>query len=150
MSYQYIIDQLPYRPPFLFVDGIRHLDVDKAEGYYTLKKDEYFFAGHFPNQPVCPGVIVTEIMAQIGLVTLGLYLLDLSPDKAHEILPVFSSSQVDFLAPAFPGDRLAVRSEKIYFRFHKLKCKITCCNETTGKEMARGEFSGMMINKQSI
>ena len=46
-----------------------------AEGFYTFKEDEYFYQGHFKDNPITPGVILTEVMAQIGVVCLGIYLL---------------------------------------------------------------------------
>ena len=144
-NFDYIIKALPYKTPFLFVDDILQVSDDHIKGCYTLKTDEYFYEGHFPGQPVTPGVIITEIMAQIGLVSFGLHLLS-SQKSLEPVLPVFTSSHVDYLAPSYPGDKLMVSSEKVYFRFGKLKCKISCFNENTGKEVCRGEFSGMLID----
>ena len=74
MNYQKLIDQLPYSNPFLFVDVIREVSEDGVVGSYTFKKDEYFYRGHFKDYPITPGVILTECMAQIGVVCLGVYL----------------------------------------------------------------------------
>ncbi len=146
--YQEIIDLLPYKSPFHFVEELSHLDSEGCTGSYTIKEDEYFFEGHFPSHPVVPGVIITEIMAQIGLVCLGIYLLsDHSPNDP--ILPIFSNANVDFLAKAGPGNKLIVESKKIYFRFGKLKCKITCRLEH-GTKVATGECSGMIVKKSQI
>ena len=138
-----IISKLPYERPFLFVDSITSVDENGIEGEYKVREDEYFFQGHFPGNPVVPGVIITEAMAQIGLVSLGIFMVG---DTAGDVTPVFSSSQVEFLNVARPGDLLKVKSEKIYFRLNKLKCKVTCVN---GKEeiIAKGELSGMMIKQ---
>ncbi len=143
--FDYILKALPYKAPFLFVDEISGVSETGISGSYTLKKDEYFYQGHFPGQPVTPGVIITEIMAQIGLVSFGLHLLS-SQKSLEPILPVFTSSHVDYLAPSFPGDKLLVSAEKVYFRFGKLKCKISCYNQNSGKEVCKGEFSGMLTN----
>ena len=73
-SLKEIIEALPYRPPFLFVDALEEVTENGSKGYYQLKKDEYFYQGHFPDNPITPGVILIEIMAQIGLVCYGIYL----------------------------------------------------------------------------
>jgi 3-hydroxyacyl-[acyl-carrier-protein] dehydratase len=145
-----IVNLLPYKKPFLFVDSLDHVDDQGATGRYELKKDEYFYQGHFPDAPITPGVIIIEIMAQIGLVCFGIHLGKSQFNKHKEVVPIFSSSNVDFLSPAYPGDKLKVNSEKIYYRFNKLKCKITCKNLTTNDVVCSGEFSGMIVNKQRI
>lgn len=151
MTTDEIIKLLPYKKPFLFVDQLDHVDENGAQGVYQIKEDEYFFEGHFPSKPVTPGVIVTEIMAQIGLVCLGIYLKSQQEsDPNTPILPVFSSANVEYLAPVLPGDTLEVKSEKVYFRFNKLKCRIRCFNRHSGKEVCRGEFSGMVINENEF
>ena len=70
-----IIALLPYQKPFLFVDSINDLSEKGIVGHYTFKEDEIFYEGHFKDNPITPGVILTECMAQIGLVCLGIYLL---------------------------------------------------------------------------
>ena len=117
------------------------MDTNGITGLYHVRKDEYFFDGHFPGNPVVPGVIITEFMAQIGLVCLGIFLVG---SEDNNITPVFSSSQIDFLNVARPEDTLKIESEKIYFRLNKLKCKVTCSNNK-GDMIAKGELSGMMI-----
>jgi 3-hydroxyacyl-[acyl-carrier-protein] dehydratase len=73
--YNYILDLLPYKSTFRFVDEIAYVDADKVIGHYTLRPDAFFYNDHFPGNPVTPGAILTEIMAQIGLVVLGIYLI---------------------------------------------------------------------------
>jgi 3-hydroxyacyl-[acyl-carrier-protein] dehydratase len=144
MNYQYILDRLPYKSSFRFVDGITFLDSDKVVGHYTLKPDAFFYADHFPGNPVTPGAIVTEIMAQIGLVVLGIYLV--TSDQAERTDPVFpllTSSEASFLKMVQPGQKVTVISDKIYFRFDKLKCRIVMQDEA-GDIIAKGVFSGMI------
>lgn len=118
------------------------ISTEMVEGYYTFKKDEYFYQSHFKENPVTPGVILIECMAQIGLVCLGIYLLN-SEESSVKTSVAFSSSQVDFLIPVFPGEKVNVVSEKVYFRFNKLKCKVKMFNEK-GELVANGELSGMV------
>ena len=137
-----IIELLPYAHPFRFVDELVHLSDDKAVGRYQIKKDEYFFEGHFPGNPIVPGAIISEIMAQIGVVCLGLYLTPV--EDRPLVMPAFTNMNVDYLEYAKPGEWLTIESNKIYFRFNKLKCGVSCINEN-GTIIAKGELAGMII-----
>jgi len=139
-----IISQLPYKKPFLFVESIDSIDENGVDGSYTFKKDEYFYEGHFPGNPLTPGVILTEVAAQIGLVSLGIF-LKISSNES-EVVPVFSSANVDFLKPVYPGDKVRVVSKKQYFRFGKLKCSFEMSNEQE-EIICKGELSGMIVER---
>lgn len=143
MTFNDIITLLPYDPPFLFVDGLESISEEGAKGYYTLRRDEYFYKGHFKNNPVTPGVILTEIMAQIGVVCLGIFLMrDQIAESFHPQIAL-TSSQVDFFRPVSPGEKVQVVSEKEVFRFNKLKCKVKLYNEKH-ELVCRGVISGML------
>ena len=139
--YNYILDQLPYKSSFRFVDEITYLDSDKVIGHYTLKKDAFFYEDHFVGNPVTPGAILTEIMAQIGLVVLGIYLA--KPAPGAPLIPVFTSIEIEFLKMALPGEKLTVISKKDYFRFDKLKCHVEM-QDASGEIIARGVFAGII------
>jgi 3-hydroxyacyl-[acyl-carrier-protein] dehydratase len=142
-----ILDALPYTQPFLFIDGLTKMEADQFEGVYRLKEDEYFYEGHFAGNPVTPGVILTEIAAQIGLVSFALYLL-IMEGKGVDFLPSFTSAQMDFLLPVYPGTELTVVSQKEYFRFNKLKCKVKVLNEEK-KVVCEGYLSGFITPKHN-
>jgi len=136
-----IIAQLPYAPPFLFVDELLTVDEHGAEGVYTFPEDAYFYKGHFKDTPVTPGVLLTECMAQIGVVCLGIYLLQ---GKAAQKLGVaLSSSEVQYYAPVYPGEWVRVVSKKSYFRFQKLKCEVHMYN-AAAQLVCKGTISGML------
>ncbi len=61
-----ILDCLPHRNPFLFVDEVEHADTESIIGTRYFSGDEFFFQGHFPGYPVVPGVLLVEAMAQCG------------------------------------------------------------------------------------
>lgn len=145
MNSKEIIRELPYSEPFLFVDEITKIDENGVQGTYTLRKNSFFYEGHFKDNPVTPGVILTETMAQIGVVCLGIYLLG---RKQVELKPkiALTSNQIDFYLPVFPGDKVKVVSEKIYYRFKKLKCSVRMLNEKN-ELVCRGEIAGMIVNE---
>ena len=143
MEEQNIIALLPYQRPFLFVDAIDNLSENEIRGHYTFRKDEYFYNGHFKDNPITPGVILTECMAQIGLVCFGIFLLkdELKTTKKPRV--ALTSNQMDFYLPVLPGEKVVVHSEKEVFRFNKLKCKVKMLNKN-GELVARGVISGML------
>jgi len=143
MKEQQIISLLPYQKPFLFVDGINTISDAGITGHYTFKNDEIFYEGHFKNYPVTPGVILTECMAQIGLICLGIYLLRTELEDAKDPKIALTSNKIDFYLPVLPGEKVTVISEKEMFRFNKLKCKVKMLN-TKDELVARGEISGMI------
>ena len=134
---------LPYQKPFLFVDGIDAISEDGIKGYYTFKKDETFYEGHFKNNPITPGVILTECMAQIGLVCLGIYLLKDELTQSGNPQIALTSHQMDFYLPVLPREKVTVISEKEIFRFNKLRCNVKMMN-AKGKLVARGKIAGMI------
>ncbi|MCY2687041.1 3-hydroxyacyl-ACP dehydratase FabZ family protein [Salinimicrobium sp. TH3] len=141
MNFESLINLLPYSEPFLFVDELEEVTEKGISGTYTFKKDAYFYRGHFKDNPVTPGVILTECMAQIGVVCLGIFLLK---DRELENFGVaLSNATVNYYLPVLPGEKVKVVSEKEYFRFNKLKCKVQMFNAEE-KLVCRGEISGMI------
>ncbi len=140
-----IIKELPYTKPFLFVDEILELDNDHIKGSYRFRDDEYFYEGHFKDNPVTPGVILTECMAQIGMACFGIYLLGDNWDQ-NKIAVAMTSTEMNFYKPVFPGEKVSVVSEKVYFRFNKLKCNVTMYN-SDGIVVAKGIVAGVAFKK---
>jgi len=146
MNPKEIIKNLPYQKPFLFVDELSEVSENGVSGSYTFKETEFFYEGHFKDNPITPGVILTETMAQIGLVCLGIYLLKdkISTNVKPQI--ALSSNEVNFYVPVLPNEKVTVISEKEYFRFNKLKCKVKMMN-SKNELVCRGIISGMIIAK---
>lgn len=147
MTTKEILNLLPYSPPFLFVDELNEVTENGATGSYTYKADEYFYRGHFTDFPVTPGVILTETMAQIGVVCLGIYLLKADITATFQPAIALSSIAIDFLAPVFPGEKVTVVSQKKYFRFGKLSCDVEMKN-SAGKIVCNGNISGIIKSKK--
>ncbi len=140
-----ILEELPYSKPFLFVDEILEIDYDHIKGSYTFKEDEFFYEGHFIDQPITPGVILTECMAQIGMACFGIYLLKDQWDR-ETIGVAMSSNEMNFNKPVFPGEKVIVIAEKVYFRFNKLKCNVAMYN-TENECVAKGVVAGVAFKK---
>ena len=144
-KFEDILKALPYQKPFLFVDNLTFLSEEKVEGVYTFSPEEYFYEGHFKEMAVTPGVILTECMAQIGVVCLGVYLLSktTSENSLENLQVALSNTEIDFLKPVYPGEKVRVVSEKEYFRFNKLKCAVKML-DSKDEIICKGTISGMI------
>ncbi len=93
---------LPHRPPFLLVDRIFHIDEDSIAGIKNVTMNEPFFVGHFPEEPVMPGVLIVEAMAQCG----GILALSAVPDPENYSTYFMKIDGVRFKRKVVPGDTL--------------------------------------------
>ena len=143
MDIETILKRLPYTYPFLFVDELIQIDGSGVKGNFTFKEDLDFYKGHFKDNPVTPGVMLTECCAQIGVVSLGIFLLNEQGGILENMGIGLSSSEMEFLKPVFPGEKVEVSSKKIYFRFNKLKCEVKMHN-ADGELVCKGTISGML------
>ena len=140
---QEILNSIPQQHPFRFLDKILELSENHIVGQYRFKHEEYFYQGHFPGDPVTPGVILVESMAQAGLVALGVYLLKREqPDVRMRTM--FTDCNVDFAEAVYPGELITISAEKIYWRRNKLKSKVELRLEN-GTIAAHGFVSGLGV-----
>jgi len=145
MKQEEILARLPYSYPFLFVDELLSIDENGSTGTFTYSADLDFYKGHFKDHPVTPGVILTETMAQIGLVCLGIFLTgDVAAGSSSHVM--LTSTAIDFMKPVFPGEKVTVTAEKVYFRFKKLHCNVQMKN-AAGDVVCKGTISGMVTTK---
>ncbi|NLX62725.1 MAG: 3-hydroxyacyl-ACP dehydratase FabZ [Tissierellia bacterium] len=109
-----IMDIIPHRYPFLLVDRVEIEEVGKkGKGYKNVTINEPFFQGHFPAEPIMPGVLIIEAMAQVGAVIL------LSEEKFKGKTPYFAGiNKVRFKKKVVPGDRLDMEVEIVKLRGH--------------------------------
>jgi 3-hydroxyacyl-[acyl-carrier-protein] dehydratase len=129
----------------LFVDTIEDVSEDFIKGSYTFKASSWFYKGHFKDHPITPGVILTECAAQIGLASLGLFIL--SQDKNSDIGKIrlaMTSTNIEFLKPVLPDEKVIIEAEKIYFRFNKLKSSVKMFN-INGDLILRGDIAGVIL-----
>ena len=129
---------LPHRPPMLLVEEVELDEEGNAIGKYHVKGDEFFLQGHFPGQPVVPGVILCEMMAQACCVLLA------EKQKDAVATPFFTKlDRVKFRRPVRPGDTLVsecrIIKERPPFYFAEGKGRVD------GELAVQGEFSFALV-----
>lgn len=147
-----ILELIPQRPPFRFVDELMEVDEQRISGRYTFRLNESFYEGHFPGNPITPGVILLEAMCQVGIVAHGLYLYALDskrPDwmqAARNWTPFFTDSEVEFLQPVLPGQTIIVRGERVFWRRNKIRSRIQLFRD--GQLAAQSTASGLGVYRE--
>jgi 3-hydroxyacyl-[acyl-carrier-protein] dehydratase len=144
---QELLTRIPQQEPFRFVDEILLVDDERIEAVYRWPEDADFYRGHFPGNPVTPGVLLVESMAQAGVVALGIHLLTQHCAKEEKnLVLVFTDAQVEFSGPVKPGDRVLITGKKVFFRRRKLRSQVEMRLED-GTVVCSGVLSGMGVSQ---
>jgi len=133
LDIQAILDMLPHRFPFLMIDRVLEVDPGKrAVGIKCITVNEPHFQGHFPGQPIMPGVLITEAFAQLSCVVA----LTEHPEARGKSVLLLGLDKVRFRHPVRPGDRLVLTVEKIFER--QSVWKLSGIAEVDGVRVADG------------
>jgi len=157
MSPADVLAALPHADPFRFVDEILSVDDERIAATVRFRDDADFYRGHFPGNPITPGVILIEAMAQAGVVAHGIYLLagasagdgggllaGASAGDGGGLLTLFTDAEVEFSGVVKPGERVRIDARKVFFRHKKLRSQIEM-RRADGTVVCRGTLSGMGV-----
>ena len=134
-----IMEILPHRPPFLFIDKIYELTDDLVIGVKNVTIDEDFFKGHFPDYPVMPGVIIIEAMAQMG----GILVMSKLEDPQNYLTFFAKIDKVRFRNKVFPGDTIIFKCSLIG-PFRRGICHMQGLAYANGKLCAEAELTAQI------
>jgi len=144
MDIRRIMRLLPHRYPFLMVDRIVELDGDrKAVGIKNVSINEPYFQGHYPGQPIMPGVMILEAMAQLSGILLSRRL-----EHTGKVAVLLSMDRVKMRRPVRPGDQLILQAERLHVRSRTGHCK---CKAFIGEKVAaEAEIKFMLVDAEPI
>ena len=144
MDIRRIMRVLPHRYPFLMIDRILQIDGDRrAVGVKNVSINEPFFQGHWPGQPVMPGVMILEAMAQLSGILLSRRL-----EHTGKIAVLLSLDRVKMRHLVRPGDQLILESETLHVRARTGHCR---CRAMVGDELAaEAEIKFMLVDSEPI
>ena len=140
-----IMRLLPHRYPFLLVDRILSITEgpvvpgSKVTGLKNVSVNEPFFQGHFPGNPVMPGVLILECMAQVG----GCLFFTGVVEPERTLMYLSGVDKARFRRPVFPGDQLIVDAEIIQVRSNMVRMKAEA--RVDGALCAEGEFMSSLV-----
>lgn len=137
-----ILKILPHRYPFLLVDRI--LEIEKGKRIVGIKNvtfNEEFFQGHFPGNPVMPGVLIVEAMAQVAAIGL----LGVVPEHEKKLLYLSAVDRCKFRRPVFPGDQLRIEAEILNLKTRVCKCRAVAT--VNGRVCAEAELLSTLVDR---
>ena len=148
MSFDEIVKWIPYRKPMLLLDEIIEMDSQRIVCQKAFQGDEFFFQGHYPDEPIVPGVMLCEAGMQAGAVLLASMLAEDSASGAVSGVPVATRmNDVKFKKVTRPGDvvRIEVALKERLAQAFFLQATIRC----EGKMVARFEFGCTMAQMEA-
>ena len=139
---RWIMSVLPHRYPMLLIDRV--LEMEPRQRIVAIKNftiNEEFFAGHFPQHPVVPGVLLVEAMAQAG----GILLMHDDPEREKKLLLFMSIERARFRRPVVPGDQLRLTMDVLKLR--PRTCKMRGIAYVDGEIAAEAEIMSVLVER---
>ena len=148
LSPEEVLELLPQQEPFRFVDEILEVDEDHVVARYRFRAEADFYRGHFPGDPITPGVILLESLAQVGVVALGIYLyaLEYGREGVKKRIALFTDASIDFSGIVKPGERVTITARKMFFRRGKLRSEASMALDD-GTVVCAGTISGLGVER---
>jgi 3-hydroxyacyl-[acyl-carrier-protein] dehydratase len=144
-----ILALLPHRPPFLLVDDVVELEPGRrCVARRTLRDDDFWFAGHFPGNPVMPGVLIVEALAQTATLAAVTAAQD-EGSSMHGKIGLFAGiDKVRFKRVVRPGDTLRLEAELLAMHGPVGKCKVLA--SVDGQMACRGELMFAVVDAAAV
>jgi UDP-3-O-[3-hydroxymyristoyl] N-acetylglucosamine deacetylase/3-hydroxyacyl-[acyl-carrier-protein] dehydratase len=143
MDIRNIMRLVPHRYPFLMVDRILKIEGDLAVGLKNVSINEPYFQGHYPNQPIMPGVLILEALAQLSGILLSRRL-----EHTGKVAVLLSMDRVKMRRPVRPGDQLTLQAEAVHVRSRTGHCR---CRATVGTDVAaEAEIKFMLVDSEPV
>ena len=138
-----VLPMIPQQEPFRFVDEITELSAERVTGVYRWRPEADFYRGHFPGNPVTPGVLLVECMAQCTIVPLAIYYFHATTRPSGEFRPCHDAT-IDFSGLVRPGDRVRTEAQLLFYRRRKVRVRAEMKRED-GTLVCSGELAGMGV-----
>jgi 3-hydroxyacyl-[acyl-carrier-protein] dehydratase len=140
-----VLPRIPQQEPFRFVDEIVELGDEQVAGVYRFRPEADFYRGHFPGNPVTPGVLLVECMAQCSVVPLAIYLFHRDFEgEAEKFQTLFTDAAVEFSGIVRPGERVRTDARLVFWRRKKLKVEAEMRRED-GTLVCSGTLAGIGV-----
>jgi len=144
MDVRRIMRKLPHRYPFLMIDRILEIDGDRRiTGIKNVTINEPYFQGHYPSQPIMPGVMILEALAQLSGILLSGRL-----EQTGKVAMLLSMDRVKMRQPVRPGDQLVLQAEALHVRARTGHCY--CRGLVGGQIAAEAEIKFMLVDAEPV
>lgn len=145
LSIKEIMELIPHRYPFLMIDRVLEIDPEREyiKAIKQISINEPYFQGHFPGNPIMPGVLIIEAMAQTGAV----YLKKVFPECQDKLFVLAGLESVRFKSPVYPGNTLIIEAEKFKRKGHIIRTTVTAKVEE--RVVAQAEIIAAMIEEKN-
>lgn len=142
---------IPYKEPFLFVDGVEEMSSDSITGFYQTSSTDYYFEGHFVDFKIMPGALIIEALAQLSTILIR---KKLGKDHQNYHCLAYSLRSAQFFSPIFPGDKIELKAKVLgIYPLAQSETKIANVKAEAlveGKLKTEARFSVAIVKKEDF